>query len=681
MKKNIKNSPLLSLGQGIHELLRYESIAAAGRPRNLTGEAIVQLGTLFSQMDLPGEEAEGKKEVEEKKPEDNKINVTPIDYVATLPEVGTKLPPKKVYQDPKDKKDSVGGKVIMPNTGIGGTQFYPGQEQTYPEGPRMKDDAYLYAEDSEYNQGALVDYKPFNFFSDFYNPQHVGSGDITKMQSKDAQYGPGIGKRLSTSPFQRLETDHPDVFEHLQGLRYNTKVMGDSPLRRMSHALASPFLQTDQGPNLEKVDFRYMKRAVMPEYAKGSLGSAAAEGYNLAIDRFNYKQAVKKDYDNELTDQMGELEVGLDKTNPNYKKDLLELVSNKKSEIAKSFADYTSGKITKLEYENAKDAVKADINSIAQASGALRKITTEFVNDKGTHDLSASKPEIASFYNTLEKNPDAFTVKSINGVDHYVGTTLQGNTVKIPVSKIANGMAGFRLVPKYDYSKASNAALKAMQNIDVEAKTGFGFGRTNLSPDDPNLKSVAIAELMNSIGSDESRLRSVMANKFGYDYDKFEQMLGDDKEANMQEMLRDAAEEIYKEDIVPRYFPKSKTIVRDPSKIGIAPKPPKSTAGERQRAEIQKRFQNLPNPTSKNIKTFTKELQPGKSVGQGDEGNWYVFNVKGEAISEPIDFSNPNIAKAQLARHADTAGFEFKNEDTSFSGKEFLDNYYKNKSN
>jgi len=656
MKKNIKNSPLLSLGQGIHNLLRYESIAAAGRPRNLTGEAIVQLGTLFSQMDLPGKEAEEKKEVEEKKPEGKfeakeiKVDIEPLDYVATLPEVGAKLPPKKVYQDP--------AKVIMPNTGIGGTQWTPGQEQVYPEGPRLEDDAYLYAEDREYNKGALMDIDPYKYKSSF------GFGENTMFKEgralKKAQEAKAKGSpidRLSTSPFSRLETDHPDVFEHLQGLRYNTEVMGDSPLRRMSHALASPFLQTDQGPNLEKVDFRYMKRAVMPEYAKGSLGSAAAEGYNLAIDRYNYKQAVKKDYDNELTDQMGELEVGLDKTNPNYKKDLFELVSNKKSEIAKSFADYTSGKITKLEYENAKDAVKADINSIAQASGALRKITTEFVNDKGTHDLSASKPEIASFYNTLEKNPDAFTVKSINGVDHYVGTTLQGDPVKVPVSKIANGMAGFRLVPKYDYSKASNAALKAMQNIDVEAKTGFGFGRTNLSPDDPNLKNVAIAELMNSIGTDESRLRSVMANKFGYDYDKFEQMLGDDKEANMQEMLRDAAEEIYKEDIVPRYFPESKTIVRDPSKIGIAPKPPKSTAGERTTAELQKQINSFPSPTPENIiSDWATIIDKTKyKVQLDDNGVYYITDLKDNPISQ-LDFNNPEDVATTFANIAGIKG-------------------------
>ena len=658
MKKITKNSPLLSLGQGINDLLRYQSIAAAGKPRSLTGEAIVQLGALFSQMDLPGEE-----EIEETKPEETesqkeklkkingeiKVVAKPLP-AATLPEVGAKLPPKKVYQPSQDK-------VIQPNTGLGGTQWTPGQEQTYPEGPRLEDDAYLYPPDSEYNKGPLAPAQYSNFFPDFYNPQHPGSGDITKMQSKDAQYGP-FG-RLNTSPFNRLETDYPDVFEHLQGLRYNTKVMGNSPLRRMSHALASPFLQTDQGPNLEKVDYRYMKRAVMPEYAKGSLGSAAAEGYNLAIDRYNYKQAVKKDYDTELTDQMGELVVGIDKQNPKYKEDLLGLVSEKKSTLAKAFADYSAGKITKLDYENTKEGLRADINSVAQASGALRKVATEFVEGKGTHDLNASKPQIASFYNTLEKNPDAFSIKSIDGVDYYVGKTLQGDDVQVPVSKIANGMAGFRLVPKYDYSKAANTALKAMQNIDVDAKTAFGFGRTNLSPDDPNLKNVAIAEIMNDIGSDESKLRSIMATKFGYDYDKFEQMLGDDKEANMQEMLRDAAEEIYTEDVVPRYFPKSKTVVRDPNKIGIVAtnKPPKLTAGERTSAELQKQINDFPQPTPENVMSYwATVIDKTKYKVQVDEnGVYYITDLKDNPISQ-LDFNKPEDVATTFANIAGIKG-------------------------
>ena len=42
----------MALGQGIHDILNYKDIAEAGQPQNLTGEALVQLGALFTQMDF-----------------------------------------------------------------------------------------------------------------------------------------------------------------------------------------------------------------------------------------------------------------------------------------------------------------------------------------------------------------------------------------------------------------------------------------------------------------------------------------------------------------------------------------------------------------------------------------------------------------------------------------------------
>ena len=42
----------MALGQGIHDILKYKDIAEAGQPQNLTGEALVQLGALFTQMDF-----------------------------------------------------------------------------------------------------------------------------------------------------------------------------------------------------------------------------------------------------------------------------------------------------------------------------------------------------------------------------------------------------------------------------------------------------------------------------------------------------------------------------------------------------------------------------------------------------------------------------------------------------
>ena len=54
----------MALGQGINQLLDYKSIAEAGQPQDLTGDALIELGALFAQMDFDmggdGDDSDGK---------------------------------------------------------------------------------------------------------------------------------------------------------------------------------------------------------------------------------------------------------------------------------------------------------------------------------------------------------------------------------------------------------------------------------------------------------------------------------------------------------------------------------------------------------------------------------------------------------------------------------------------
>ena len=595
MKELKKNSPLLSLGQGINDLLRYKDIARAGQPVNFTGEGIVQLGALFSQMEVPFVDNAIKdlfKEKEEEKPattETTKATETTVETPVTQEEINNDGIGDSVAKiKPVTQKNIKTYGMVAKDQGISTEQAQEDAVGWYGEQYEKNAEFKAAVDAAMKRTGASMrevflrpsayDVKKNVVTTDTYNGEYVPNTAIAFGKDSTAQSStPFIGTtiipaptiRLSSSPFARLEQDHPKIFKNLTALKYDPNIMGDSPLRRIRHVVASPFLKTDQGPDLEKVDFRYMKRAVMPEYAKGRLGSAAAEGYNLAIDKHNYKAAVKKDFETEMTDQMGELVKGIDKTNPSYKRDLLGLVTEKKKAFADMFAKYSRGEISKLELENYKDSVSAELNYIQTSNMNVQKSLEHHLKNKDNIDFDASKPQIADYYNTIAKNPQAFTIKSIEGVDHYVGKTNGGEDLQIPVSMVADGTAQFRMVPKYDISIAANLALKAMSNIDVEGMTKFGFGKSNLSPNDPNLKRVAIAEIKNALANDESKLRSVMATKFQYDYDIFEQMLGDDKKANMQEMLEDAAEEIYKEDVLPRYFPESKTTRVDNSRLGF----------------------------------------------------------------------------------------------------------------
>jgi len=50
--KLYKNSPLNVLGGRLQTILKYQDIAQAGAPQSLTGRAVMELGRLFTQMDM-----------------------------------------------------------------------------------------------------------------------------------------------------------------------------------------------------------------------------------------------------------------------------------------------------------------------------------------------------------------------------------------------------------------------------------------------------------------------------------------------------------------------------------------------------------------------------------------------------------------------------------------------------
>ncbi len=164
-----------------------------------------------------------------------------------------------------------------------------------------------------------------------------------------------------------------------------------------------------------------MKRATIPEYAQ-RLGGAAAAGYNLVVDKYNYDQAVKKDYETELDDEMGDLNIEADTINENTRKAYLELAMGKKQKLNSLFQDYANNKISKLDFENGKLNLISELNTVATAQTNLTKLREEYLKNKGTYHIDASKKEMVDFYNTLGKNPESFTMKTIDGIDYFVGS-------------------------------------------------------------------------------------------------------------------------------------------------------------------------------------------------------------------------------------------------------------------
>jgi len=693
----------MALGQGIHDILKYKDIAEAGQPQSLTGEALVQLGALFTQMDFDFSKDEDTPKIDEG-PKKTIADVSPkgleFEHVTNRKNAKdilanwspTVLPPKKVYTPKDDNK-----KVHLPNTMVGGLQWEIGKNQFYdksvvdrpltpndagvsttniPKEPRLSDED-LRALLVNFNRGkvtkaqipAYEDYKANGRINESLLPvaqqpqeqpqkqtftkeyiesleRNFSKGKYSKTE-KPAYDNYKVTGKIDTSffrfkdnnPIKRLQQHHPQILETLQGLRYKQPSEVDSPLFRAAHIASSPFVKTDG------VDYRYMKRATMPEYAKGSLGSAAAEGYNLVIDKRNYDQAVKKDYETELDDEMGDLNIEADTINEQTRKDYLELSMNKKQKFNSLFQAYANSEISKLDFENGKAALVSELDAVAGAQTNLTKLRTDYLENKGTYHIDASKPEIVDFYNTLEKNPESFTMKTIDDIDYFIGSTRQGKEVKVPTSKIANGTAGFRLVEKASITPVVASALKAVGTYSEEGMTDYGFGKKSASPE--KAKEIGMANIKNALAQDESKLRSFMASIYGVDHETYKNFIGDDPTANREEMLNDAADHLYETQVKPQFFPTQQTSRIDPSKVTFGGKTQRGSVAERNRAANVARLNQMGNITPSNFNNVESEIDLTKYSLVEQEGAYYVTDKKGNVLTQ-LNLSNQQDTKSKL---------------------------------
>lgn len=573
----------------MRDLLNYRDIASAGQPVDLTGEAIVQLGALLTQMDFGFEEKEGD------------------------------------------------ASNVIDSAGLGGEKKPSIDEKDYS------------GFGSEYvNMAKLI---PFNLLgkgiSTKADPTSVNN-KVTSQRAKDFGLGmtdlTNIDLKIDTPTIQTGTVSpttlgigfpklKPEVLKALDSLRYKNRGKEDTPLQRVIHAAQSPFLQT------EGVDYRQLKRAVIPEYAKGRLGAAAAEGFNLVIDKYNYDQAVKADYEQELDDEMGSLNVEADFVSDEARQNYLALGMEKKKRLADAFNQYANGDISKLDYENIKSTLVSEINAAAAARTNLTKLRSEYLENKGIYDIDASDKEMVDFYNTLEKNPEALSIKNINGVDYVSGKTRGGALIKVPVSKIANGTAGFRLVENASLAPIMAGAEKLINKYQQDTKTKFGFGRATASPE--KAKEIGVAYIKNNLAADENKLRSYMA-KLGVDHTLYQEFVKADG-AITDEMLNDAAEELYDRNIGNVYFQQAQTT------RFVTPKTGATTAGERTQKQLSDYYSKLETPSAENILQYQNSIEnfPNKyQVVESEDGQFGIVKTdKPDEFISMLDFSNPEQVK------------------------------------
>lgn len=654
----------MALGQGINDLLKYGSIAKAGQPQSLTGDALIELGALFTQMDFDFGEEEKNEPRFTKDFLDEKFKATdkaldkldPFRNITTellpgikkYPKISELKPrvkpePKKVERKQEDVTQDVANAVFPtvqsrtanPTLVSGmteGVEGYTVDLSNISQGAMPGSAAYIEGV-SNTNAADLSEFDEYN------EDGTLKTAQLSVLDGEAVEKATGHYKgKYNNTPIKRLQQEHPQVLQILKDLRYKQPSTVDSPLFRAAHIASSPFVKTDD------VDYRMMKRAAIPGYAQ-RLGGAAAAGYNIVVDKYNYEQAVKKDYEEELDDEMGDLNIDADTINENTRKDYLELAMGKKQKLNSLFQAYSKNEISKLDFENGKAALVSELNAVATAQSNLTKIRAEYLENKGTYHIDASKPEMVDFYNTLEKNPESFSMKTIDGIDYFIGQTNSKKEVKVPTSKIANGTAGFRLVEKVSVTPVVSSAVKAVGSYSEEGMTNYGFGTKSASPE--KAKEIGVANIKSQLSQDENRLRSIMATIYGVNHSTYKNFIGDDPTANKEEMLNDAAEHLYETQVKPQFFPTQKTTRIDPSKVGFGGKTQRGSVAERNRAANIARLQKIGNITPGNFNNVESEIDLTKYSLVEQEGAYYVTDKKGNVLTT-LDLSNQQDTKSKL---------------------------------
>ena len=150
----------------VRDILRYNQIARAGQPVSLTGEAVVQLGALFSQMDfdLKEEEEEIVEGEDLAKARDAKTQQDKLAGMSTtdLSPTPTALAGSSagVYNplEAKEKQPYQPKTTVKPNTMPMGTEYVFGTTEGRYTGPLEEDEAYLTDNlKGQYKQGPGVD--------------------------------------------------------------------------------------------------------------------------------------------------------------------------------------------------------------------------------------------------------------------------------------------------------------------------------------------------------------------------------------------------------------------------------------------------------------------------------------------------------------------------------------------
>ncbi len=505
-----------------------ERTAAAGDPNvnaARTGEAIGAIGTELG--DLAGKAIDGGK-----KKEPNKTNPSQLAQLEkavpkpTFPNPIQPLESKGVYTPiepnprPKPSITNKGATSRNDNPYVFGSEF---QQDSQPRGDWQGPLTHPTGPVHHVDQGTLAQEQaqqgPAQQGPSWYNPQHPGSGNINPAKSP-------MGRHPEMSPFKRtVDAGASD------------RTLGQA-IGAAGTAIGDAF--QGSGGGRPKGDIEQEKQAL--SYL-GSAGRAATEASNRQIRRRNYKRQVWDNKRKEADEQFSRIQVepsGVSSYDTSvqtmameWKKEAADLIRNKDQYDPYEY----SAKLKEIENRS------TEYNS---ASQNIQAVVADYAEN--IDNISPSTPpETIDILDTLSKGGNGLAVQNVNGIPTFVGQTLGGEDVSVPVSEIASGKNTFKFNSRVEVEPMLEGVVDDAFKFQASRATQMGLSKTQLGFDQlrPRIESKIDGMLKN-----DHQVRSILADQYGYDFDDYEDLIASGQDP------KQFARELLMEDIQDRMAPK-----------------------------------------------------------------------------------------------------------------------------
>jgi len=508
-------------------------VSAAGAPQNLVGEAIAGIGSAIGEAIAAGKKKEEGLNSDEKK--DDAIN-----YQDVFGKMGQDVP-SEGFDLPEigGLSNDIENKI---NTGISPTDnLNPGADAA--QNQKKYTDRMAWNELSEEQKALLQKEQGITNFDQFTiaasawrlknDPKSENVNIATKDEKRDQAVSTPYNFLKGILPPTKRLADSP--FERRRGRRVvnNTaRVFSGSSTSDIVQTPGVPTTAFDAGQQSGYTEGRTytekMRRMSAPSWM--GVGAAAAEGYNMSVDRVNYRKQVAADLQDYYEDKFAEFDVdstgvgnvwnaSVQEVSMNLKEDWLNHQKNR--DAARKDGQFTDWSLTQEKFKNQIQELK----SVNEAYKAYQAKTNEGL-EKDEYDFHASGP----------KNTDILlgiaTGKGITGVfrnengDIMAGGSTPGGLGYVQsVKQYLN--APVKMVPKknaFDYVSGVTAKFEEMYGDKFVQKqdANGNMVKTPISMDaiKPYLMRMFDAEL-----DSESLVRAYASvnnwEQDGLDYDAF----------------------------------------------------------------------------------------------------------------------------------------------------------------